>query len=446
MTEASADTEGRVGAGPAQAPGPPAAGPHPAAGRPRAGGFAWLWAGESLSLLGTQVTLLAVPLAAVKTLHASSLDMGLVSAAGWAPIVVLGLVAGVWADRRDPWRIMLVGNVSRAVLITAIPVLAALHQLTLVALLISVAAVGIFSAFFDISCQTFVPELVDESALATANSRLELSRSVSYLAGPALAGLLVAALSAPTALWADALSFAMAALLLLPTASRSRATARRAAAAAAGEPAALVSSIWPDIRAGLRFVARHRMLRTIVTMAALANAFIAGAEALQILYGSRDLGLSAGIIGICVAGAGGGALLGATATPAVNKVIGESRTIAAGFLLTLAGVVFLALAPKAGAAWFFAAAQALFGFSNPLLNASLVTLRQKITPREILGRVNASARVLIMSSLPLGSLAFGALADAIGIRSTLLLVSGGLAAVCLLTAGPLLVRPASLTQ
>lgn len=200
------------------------------------------------------------------------------------------------------------------------------------------------------------------------------------------------------------------------------------------------NSIRRDIVNGLRFVVHHRVLRVVVTMAALSNVFISGAEALQILFASRELGLSAQVIGVCIGVAGGGALLGAIATSAVTKAIGESRTIAVGFLLTLTGVLSLSLAPKIGAAWFFAMTQALFGISGPLLNISLVTLRQKITPRNMLGRVNASARVLIMSSLPLGSLLFGIVADITSIRTTLFLVSGGLAAVCLLTAGPLLLR------
>ncbi|MER6735943.1 MFS transporter [Streptomyces puniciscabiei] len=178
----------------------------------------------------------------------------------------------------------------------------------------------------------------------------------------------------------------------------------------------------------------------VVATAALSNAFIAGAESLQILYGSRDLGLSAQLIGLCIAVSGGGALLGAAATARTGAALGESRTIALAFAITLGGALCLARAPKSGAAWFFAAAQALFGFSGPLMNISLVTLRQKMTPRKMLGRVNASARVLIMSSLPVGSLVFGALADAIGARSTLLAVSAGPAVVCALTARPLLRR------
>jgi MFS family permease len=414
-------------------------------------GFAWLWAGETLSLLGTQATLVAVPLTAVLTLHVSGLGMGVISAAGWAPIVLFGLGAGVWADRRNPWRIMLVGDICRALLIMIIPLLAALDQLSLAALVADVAAVGIFSVFFDIACQTFVPELVDDAALAQANGRLELSRSVSYLVGPTLAGFLVAAVSAPNVLWVDAVSFLVAALLLLPIATRSRSVTRanfpaQSTVNAPGEGSTPTSnSIRQDIVNGLRFVVHHRVLRVVVTMAALSNVFISGAEALQILFASRELGLSAQIIGVCIGVAGGAALLGAVATSAVTKAIGESRTIAVGFLLTLAGVLSLALAPRIGAIWFFGMTQALFGFSGPLLNISLVTLRQKITPREMLGRVNASARVLIMSSLPLGSLLFGMVADVTDIRTTLLLVSGGLAAVCLLTAGPLLLR-ASLTK
>ncbi|MFI1075589.1 hypothetical protein [Streptomyces puniciscabiei] len=127
-------------------------------------------------------------------------------------------------------------------------------------------------------------------------------------------------------------------------------------------------------------------------------------------------------------------------TARTGAALGESGTIALAFAITLDGALCLALAPKSGAAWFFAAAQALFGFSGPLMNISLVTLRQKMTPRKMLGRVNASARVLIMSSLPAGSLVFGALADAIGARSTLLAVSAGPAVVCALTARPLLRR------
>lgn len=170
-------------------------------------GFPLLWGAESVSLLGTQVTLIAVPLVAVQVLGASGFAMGLLTAAGWLPVVLFGLVAGVWVDRGDPVRIMVVANLARLVLITAVPLAHLLGLLSIGLLLVTALLAGVFAVFFDVAYQTYVPHTVPAERLPGANSRLELSRSIAQLCGPAIGGVLVTALSAPDALLVDAATF-----------------------------------------------------------------------------------------------------------------------------------------------------------------------------------------------------------------------------------------------
>src|SRR5215467_14113937 len=171
------------------------------AGRP---GFARLWLGQSASLLGSQVTLVALPLTGVLTLHAGPTQMSALRVASTIPFLLFGLLAGAWVDRRSRLSVLTASSVGQALLLALIPALALAHDLRIELLYVIAFLVGILTVPFDVAYQAFLPSLVTSDSLADANSKLEASRSVAQVVGPSLGGLIVQAVTAPIAILADA--------------------------------------------------------------------------------------------------------------------------------------------------------------------------------------------------------------------------------------------------
>jgi hypothetical protein len=384
------------------------------------GRFWWLWGAESVSLFGTQITLIALPLVAVQLLDASSTAMGLLSAAGWLPIVIFGLLAGAYVDRRRPVSIMIASNIVRLVLLVLIPFAHAASVLSVPILLAVAFVAGIGAAFFDVAYQTYVPHTVPPERLSAANSRLELSRSVAQLLGPATAGALVTAVTAPNALLIDAASFAIATFLLIPL--------RRAPQVRVAEPPKN-QNVVNSVMEGIGFIRQSTAIRVVVIAAAASNLFTAGAMALQVLLAVQLLDMSPAELGLALTLEGAAALATAGLAPLLTRCIGEQRVVLMSFCLMSAGAALLYLAPICSAPALFAAAQLCFGFSGPLINITLVTIRQRLTPPPLLGRVNAAARVGIMSTMPIGAAGFGTLAAAVGLPNTFLVIAVGLLVV-----------------
>jgi len=391
-----------------------------AARQPASGRFWMLWGAASVSLIGTQVTLVALPLVAVQHLNASSFMMGLLAAVGWLPVALLGLFVGAYVDRGQPVRIMTAANLARLVLISLIPLAHFAGMLNVGILLVVAFVAGIGAVFFDVAYQTYLPQTVPAEGLATANSRLELSRSVAQLLGPAAAGLLVAALSAPTALLIDAAGFGVSLLLLvrlwLPRAKQP--SVKR------DNPALLAS-----VREGIAFIRTNAAIKAVIVAASASNLFISGAMALQVLLAITLLDMSPQQLGVALAAEGVAALAAAAAAPWLSRRIGDGGVVLASFCLMALGSALLFVAPTYVGVAMFAGAQLCFGLSGPLINITLVTMRQRLTPPELLGRVNAAARVAIMCTLPIGAVGFGALASGIGLRQTFLVIAVGLLVV-----------------
>ncbi|MES1169880.1 MAG: MFS transporter, partial [Leifsonia sp.] len=181
--------------------------PNPGPSLWRHGGFLRLWAGETASQFGEQFGNLAIPVIAVSVLGATSFEVGLLNAAETLAFLVIGLPAGAWIDRWIKRRVMLRVDLIRAVLLAAIPVLWFTHVLAFWQLLIVATAVGVCSVFFDVSYQSFIPNLVRNDQIGDANSKLETSAQVARIAGPAAAGGLLALLAAPLLLAVTAATY-----------------------------------------------------------------------------------------------------------------------------------------------------------------------------------------------------------------------------------------------
>src|SRR5438552_2436407 len=176
--------------------------------------FLKLWAGETVSEFGSQVTLLAVPTVAILVLHAGPFQVGILSALEFLAFPTLGLVAGVYADRIKRRPIMIACDIGRLLALGSIPIAFTLNAPTLGQLYVVALLTGIFNVFFDVSYQSYLPALVERTNLIEGNTKLEVTRSGSQIAGPAVAGFLIQLIGGARAVAVDAISFLASALAL----------------------------------------------------------------------------------------------------------------------------------------------------------------------------------------------------------------------------------------
>ena len=381
------------------------------------GDFLRLWAGETISLFGTQVTVLALPLVAVITLRASAAQVGLLNACRYAPFVVVTLFAGVVVDRVRRRPTMIVVNLGRGALIALIPLTALLGLLRIEYLYLVAFAVGILTVFFDLAYQAYLPSIVTAEQLTGANGRLVASASAAELGGPGIGGLLVQALTAPYALLADALSF------LASTSSLLRIEHREPEPHGERRP-----PIGSSIRDGFRFTFSNPYLRAIAGEAATFNLFEQTILTVFVVYAIRRLHFSPGLLGLVLSLGGGGALLGALIAGRIDRRFGLGRTIVGSMVIACLTPVLIAAPTGRGAATLIALDAIFFvwGCAVAVSNVLVVTLRQTVTPSSMLGRMNASYRFFTYGAIPLGALLGGGLASVIGLRATLFAGACGL--------------------
>jgi len=372
--------------------------------------FLKLWGADTVSQLGSQVTLLALPIVAITVLRATTLQVGLLSAVEMAPFLLVGLPAGAIVDRLRRRPVLIAGDVGRALALASIPIAHAFDALGLAQLYVVAFTTGVLTVFFDVAYMAYLPALVDRDQLADGNTKLEISRSGGQIAGPGLAGVLISAFGAAAAITADATSFVISALGI--------GAIRRSEPA----PAALDGGrghLRRDVREGLRYVLRHPLLRPIAFCTASSNFSNSMYGAILILFMVRTLHLRAGLVGLVFAFGNAGFLIGALASGWFVRRIKLGPTIVVSALIGGIGAVFAPLAHVGSALPWLIAAQVIIGFGIPLYNINQVSLRQAICPDRLQGRMNATMRFMVWGTLPLGAVAGGVLGRTIGLRPTL---------------------------
>ena len=380
--------------------------------------FLRLWAAQTVSFVGSQVTLVALPLTAVLSLQASPAQMGMLRAVELAPALLIGLVAGAWVDRVRRRPILIVADIGRALLLGAVPLAAYLGILAIGQLYAVAFLVGILTVFFDVAHLSLLPALVPADRLIEGNSKLEVSRSVAMVAGPGLAGLLVQLVTAPLAIAVDALSFLGSALFLL----RIR-TPEQAPAVSSRR-----RSILADVADGLRAVWGQPLLRAMALSLCVFNLFYSMVGAVYVLFVVRELHLTPGVLGLIYAVGSLGFLLGATFASRAARRWGVGPTIVWGAGVSDAAFLLVPLAggASAAAAAILIAAQMLATVGGPMTAINQLSLRQTITPAHILGRVNATMRVISLGAAPLGALLAGGIGGLLGLRPALAIGALGL--------------------
>ncbi|MFG1679126.1 MFS transporter [Nonomuraea sp. NPDC049269] len=378
--------------------------------------FGSLWAAQSISQVGSQITTVALPLTAVALFDAGPAQMGLLNAAGYLPALLLTLLAGVWIDRSRRRSLLLGADLGRAVAIGLIPVTALAGALGIEGLYVIVLVSGALTVLFDTAYHAYVPALVPGQSLVRANSRLQFSASLAQLAGPGLGGLLIQALSAPVALAFDALSFLLSALFLVRIRHREQ-----------PPEAGRRRRIRQEIAEGLRATFGNRHVRPVALEAATFNFFGQFIAALYVLYAVHDLGLSAGVIGAIASAAAVGAVLGALAAEPLVRRLGFGPALIATMVIASTPLIAIPLVTGPASPTVLAIAYFVEGFGIAVSGSQAVTLRQVAVPAAVVGRANAAYRTLSFGVLPLGALAGGLLGDLIGLRPALLAGGIGLA-------------------
>lgn len=381
-----------------------------------------LWSASMVSSLGTSVTVLAVPLLAATTLHASPGQMGMLVAAESLPILLFGLLAGVWLDRRRKRPVMIATDIGRGLLLLLIPIAAWRDVLRIEWLIVIAFLVGTLGVLFEISSQSLLPLILPSHRLTEGNARLNTGWSVAEIGGPGLAGWLTQLFSAPVAILADAISYGVSALFLLGIRTP--------------EPPRVVAeghtpNFWRELGEGLRYVATQPMLRATALATGLWNLFDGARIAVLILFLTRTLGLPAAIVGIFFTASAVGYLLGSLLPQRVAARIGVGNAILLGCVLATPSelLVSLAAGPPTIAALMTIVGALLTGVCIPIYDINQFSLRQALIPLDMQARGMATIRTIIRGAVPLGALAGGILAERFGLRGVMLLaVLGGPAA------------------
>ncbi len=395
-------------------------------------GFLSLWIGQSVSVVGSQITGLAFPVLAVSYLHANEFQMGLLNAADTSAFLVFGLLAGALVDRWIKRQVMLVADLVRMLAVAVIPILWMLGVLNVYHLMIVGAVISVATVFFDVSYQSYIPILLPKEYIGIGNARLEISGQISGIAGPGIVGALLTFLKAPVLLVIDSVSFLVSAVSLWFIKDREQ-----------PKPKTDRKPIVHEIGEGLKFVWNQKLIRAISFTTSTSNMFgtVVGTMFALYLLKPEFLNLGTAGFGILMSIGSIGGLLGATATPKLIKLVGEGPLVVLSALASGLVQFFIPLA------WYIPhqysiiplAAQSFFtSFLALTYNITQVTARQRLCPEHLLGRMNASIRFMVWGSMPIGALIAGILGTVFGVLSTIWIgVILGLFSACFVLFSPL---------
>jgi MFS family permease len=271
-------------------------------------------------------------------------------------------------------------------------------------------AVGFFGVFFEIATTSYVPALLERNRLVEGNQKLEAGRAVASVAGPGLAGLLVGLIGAAEAIAVDALSF-MVSGAFVAAIRKPEPPLTRAADAPSGMLAEMMS--------GLRWVIHHPVLRPVLAANTLANVGISIFQTLVVLYYVQELGLTAPVVGLLFAIANVGALVGAVVSGPIGRRVGIGPTVGLGLAGEAVVYLLLAFTPRESPLPMAIVANGLFGLTSLVFYVNALSLRQTVTPHELLGRMTATYRFASWGVIPLGAFLAGAIGSAVGLRAAL---------------------------
>lgn len=388
--------------------------------------FRLYWSAQTISLLGDQITELALPLLAVLVAQAGPAEMGYLTAAGLVPHLLFSLVAGAWADRR-PYkrRIMILADIGRGVAVLAVPALYLLHALSMPQLYLVAFAVGTLSVLFEVCRMTLFVSLVSRKEYMPANALLNGSRAFAYVGGSGISGILVQVFTAPFALVIDAVSYLYSAFLL-------------GRVQAVEPPPAEGEGL--GLRKGLAFIAGSPILRYGLLASTTLNLFNYMFAALIILYATAYLHIAPAVLGLGIGLASLGTLFGAAIARRFADRVGVGPALVFSYILFPAPLVFVPLAqgPHALVLAMLFTAEFLSGIGVMILDIVGGSLLTSVIPDDLRARVAGAQRTVNYGIRPIGALLGGALGVALGVQTTLWIATvGALGGVLWLLVSPI---------
>ncbi len=381
--------------------------------------FMKLWSAATVSVIGSQMTVIALPFIALTMLGATVLEVSALAAVEMLPFLLITLPAGAWLDRVRRRPVLVAADIGRGFVLLSIPVAYVADALTLWQLYVVAFVTGTLTAFFDIADQSFLPAILDRDDLVDGNAHLQISNSVAQIGGPALGGNLIAIVAAPFAIAADALSFFISGAFISAIHRREDKPERRLG------PDGRPTSMRTDIAEGLRYVLGNRYLRPIAACTGTSNLFGAAAFGVFPVLIWGELRLPPAFFGTVMGLASVGFLAGAVLSSRLPRAIGVGPTIMVSAAFSSPAFLLMAVTP----ARLEVAAVTLFvgwfvaGLAQVVYNVAQVSLRQAITPPEMQSRMNATMRFIVWGTIPIGSLMGGVMASVLSVRATLVIAS-----------------------
>ncbi|MDO3700504.1 MFS transporter [Micromonospora sp. C28SCA-DRY-2] len=370
--------------------------------------FGLLWGGQTVAELGTRISNVAVPLLAAGTLGASVFQVSLLTFLAWLPYLLFSLPAGIIADRVDQRRLMVACDLGRAVLLLSVPVVALVGRLSLPFLYAVVGLAGVLTVLFTVAYKSVLPALVPAEQLLDANAKLTISQDSAELVGPTIGGVLVGLVGAAKTFLATGATFLVSAVTLL--------LVRRRPAVRSGRERGPLRA---ELTGGLGFIRRQRILLAILACTTTSNFFVMASSSIEVVFMLRELHASPALVGLVFSvSAVGGLVVGALAGR-LTAWLGSARVI--WVAMAAPGPLYL-LMPLAQPGWgvlLYGVGLAAFSANAVLFNVASMTYRQRITPPELLGRVNAAFLWICFGVIPLGALLGGALGSQLGLRPAL---------------------------
>jgi predicted MFS family arabinose efflux permease len=380
--------------------------------------FAWLFTAQTLSVMGSQLGGFAVTVVAVVMLSASEGEMGILNAANTAAFLVVGLLAGAWVDRWVKRRVMIIADLVRMVMMALIPILYFAGSLQIWHLIVIGAVVGVATVFFDVAYQSVIPILFKSEHIAPANSALETSSQISHISGPPIAGSLIAFMTAPVVLIFDAVSFGVSALTLSFIKDDEK-----------PKPREDRRPLHKEIAEGVKFVWNEPIIRAVSFCTSSTNLFNTIGTTLMGIYVLRELEISLPVFGLIMTIAGVGGLLGASMSAKLAAWMGEGQLIAVSAFGSAAAFMMVPLTGLVDHFWapfILAAIEFAISFFVLTYNITQVSARQRICPKPLLGRMNASIRFFVWGVMPIGALLAGVLGTAFGAFTTIVIGGVGM--------------------
>lgn len=392
--------------------------------------FQNLWAGQTISTIGDQMSGLALPVLAVTMLQATEWQVGMMNAAGMSMFLLIGLPAGAWVDRWLKRRVMILADIVRMLVVLSVPLAWWAGILNMTFLIAGAAVISAANVFFDVAYQSVLPIMLPKEHMAKANSALETTNQTSMLAGPAVVGFLLSIVKAPVLMLVDAVSF----LVSLVSISLIKIDETTIAKKDRGR-------LRDEIAEGVRFVTKHPIIGRITATTSISNFFGSAVHTLTPILVLRTMNVPPALYGLAFTAAAASGLLGAISASKIGTKLGQGNTVIGAMCLSGIAMVGFPIAASIGNLSAFPiviASEALLSFAGLVYNITQVSARQALCPEHLLGRMNASIRFFVWGVMPISALLAGAFATWFGMIPVLIVGAiGSLSATWFVFASPL---------